>query len=174
MSNELHRQRMRDLIDFAATSFTKPIPSPFASSIYHSDGELIAQEHNSVIEENDPTRHGEMNAIRTAARIVASRSVEEKLNSRTFAGYTIYTTGEPCCMCMAACIWCGFDTVVFGMPTIGGYDEFWPQPLDVTSQELVERVKCSKPCEVIGPVELGHAQWLFNEWRSHMATRGLL
>lgn len=77
---------------------------PFGAVIVRN-GAAAARGRNMGVKSNDPTAHGEMVAIRN---FVASHPAAE-LN-----GATIYTTGEPCPMCMGAIIWCGFSRVVYG------------------------------------------------------------
>ena len=79
---------------------------PFGAVIVR-DGRVVARGHNSGVRLGDPTAHGEMMAIRD----FISRHPAEELKSAT-----IYTTGEPCPMCMGALIWCGVRRVVFAAP----------------------------------------------------------
>lgn len=67
-------------------------------------GELVARGHNRTAPDRDPTAHGEMTAIRAALRAHGPEAL---------AGATLYTTGEPCCMCMGAILWCGITRVVY-------------------------------------------------------------
>jgi tRNA(adenine34) deaminase len=76
---------------------------PFGTVIVR-DGEVIARGRNRGRELGDPTDHGEMDAIR---RCIADRG------SQAMRGATLYTSGEPCAMCMGAIIWCGFGRLVF-------------------------------------------------------------
>ena len=76
---------------------------PFGAIIEQS-GRVLAKGHNSGKTANDPTAHGEIMAIRD---FVAEHPANE------LEGATIYTTGEPCPMCMAAIIWTGLSRVVF-------------------------------------------------------------
>src|SRR6516162_834743 len=76
---------------------------PFGAVIVH-DGEVLAKGRNLGKLEHDPTAHGEMVAIREFLRTHGP----EKLKSTT-----LYTSGEPCCMCMGAIIWCGISRLVF-------------------------------------------------------------
>ena len=76
---------------------------PFGAVIV-SNGAIVARGHNQGVRLNDPTAHGEMMAIRD----FISRHPAEHLQSAT-----IYTTGEPCPMCMGALVWCGVRRVVF-------------------------------------------------------------
>ena len=68
------------------------------------DGKVIARAGNRVIAEHDPTAHGEIVAIR---RFLA------KYGPDKLKGTTLYTSGEPCVMCMGAIVWCGIGRVVF-------------------------------------------------------------
>ena len=79
---------------------------PFGAVIVR-DGDIVARGHNSGVRLNDPTAHGEMMAIRD----FISRHPAKELMSAT-----MYTTGEPCPMCMGALIWCGVRRVVFAAP----------------------------------------------------------
>ena len=77
---------------------------PFGAVIV-KDGEIIATGHNCVLKNNDSTCHGEIDAIRKA---------EEKLCTYDLSGCEIYTTGEPCPMCLAAILWANIKKVYYG------------------------------------------------------------
>lgn len=68
------------------------------------DGEIIGEGANRVVAENDPTWHGEIEAIRNACR---------KVGSFKLPGATLYTSAEPCPMCMAASYWAGIERVFY-------------------------------------------------------------
>ena len=76
---------------------------PFGAVIV-KDGIVISKGHNTVLKDNDPTCHGEMQAIRKACK---------KLHTFDLSGCEIYTTGEPCPMCMAAIYWARPKAVYF-------------------------------------------------------------
>ncbi|MGH6850551.1 MAG: nucleoside deaminase [Methylocella sp.] len=76
---------------------------PFGAIIVR-DGAVLSTGRNLGRTTNDPTAHAEMVAIR---RFVAVRPAEE------LKGTTLYTSGEPCPMCMGAILWCGIGRVVF-------------------------------------------------------------
>ena len=68
---------------------------PFGAVIV-KDGEIIASAHNTVIESIDATAHAEVNAIRLAS---------QKLKTHDLSGCVLYTSAEPCPMCLSAIIW---------------------------------------------------------------------
>ena len=76
---------------------------PFGAIIVR-DGKVIARGGNHGRSHSDPTAHGEMVAIRNAV---------ESPGSEALKGATLYTTGEPCPMCMGAIIWCHIGRVVY-------------------------------------------------------------
>ena len=77
---------------------------PFGAVIV-KDGVVVAKGHNQVIKNNDPTCHGEIMAIHKACK---------KLGTFDLSGCEIYTTGEPCPMCMAAILWANIEKVFYG------------------------------------------------------------
>lgn len=76
---------------------------PFGAVITRND-EVLARGHNLGIQQQDPTAHGEMVTIRN---FLAKHGPEE------LKGTTLYTSGEPCAMCMGAIVWCGITRVVY-------------------------------------------------------------
>ena len=77
---------------------------PFGCVIV-KDGEIIGKGHNEVVKRKDPTCHGEIMAIHEASRT---------LDSFDLSGCELYTTGEPCPMCMGAILWANIDRVYYG------------------------------------------------------------
>jgi tRNA(Arg) A34 adenosine deaminase TadA len=78
--------------------------SPFGSVIIRA-GEIVAATHNTVWRDGDPTAHAEINCIRTAARVLRTIALN---------GCTLFSTTEPCPMCLSAIHWSKIDRVVFG------------------------------------------------------------
>jgi tRNA(Arg) A34 adenosine deaminase TadA len=81
----------------------RPADFPFGAVIVR-DGSVIARGRNLGRTTDDPTAHGEMVAIR---RCVADHG------SAALRGSTLYTSGEPCAMCMGAILWCHMGRLVF-------------------------------------------------------------
>lgn len=77
---------------------------PFGSIVVR-DGEVIGMGHNKVLKEHDPVRHGEIVAIEQAC---------DKIGSYDLSGCELYTTGEPCTMCLCACLWANIKRVYYG------------------------------------------------------------
>ncbi|MDE6343197.1 MAG: nucleoside deaminase [Muribaculaceae bacterium] len=77
---------------------------PFGAVIAR-DGEIIATGVNRVTSEHDPTSHAEVNAIRNACR---------KLNTHDLSGCEIYTSCQPCPMCLGAIYWAHIDKIYYG------------------------------------------------------------
>lgn len=77
---------------------------PFGAVIV-KDSKIIASSHNKVLLNNNPTCHGEIEAIKEACN---------KLNTYDLKGCELYTTGEPCHMCLCACMWANIDKIYYG------------------------------------------------------------
>lgn len=77
---------------------------PFGSIIV-KNGRIIGKGHNQVVILNDPTCHGEMQAIRDACKNIGSFDLNNCI---------LYTTGEPCHMCLTACMWANISKVYYG------------------------------------------------------------
>lgn len=77
---------------------------PFGAVIIDKSGNIIGEGHNEVTVNNDPTAHAEIVAIRRACQTSNNFSLE---------GCTIYTSCEPCPMCLAACYWARLDKIYY-------------------------------------------------------------
>ena len=121
---------------------------PFGAVIV-KEGKVISKAHNSVIKKNDPTCHGEMEAIRKATK---------KLKSFDLSGCEIYTTGYPCPMCFCAILWANIDKVYYGCNTtdteiIGFRDKAFEENIPnkkISICEEIDRKECLKLYEDYG------------------------
>ena len=77
---------------------------PFGTVIV-KDGKIVGRGHNCVLLLNDPTCHGEVAAIRDAGK---------NLGTFDLSGCELYTTGEPCHMCLCACMWANISKIYYG------------------------------------------------------------
>ncbi len=96
---------MRLAIEKARKTMTEDLGGPFGAAIVSDTGEILAVASNTVLGDNDPTAHAEINAIRQAAR---------KLGSYDLSGCTLYTTAHPCPMCLGAIIWANIKRIRYG------------------------------------------------------------
>ena len=90
---------------------------PFGAVIIKDD-KIIASAHNQVLKSKDPTAHAEINVIREASRV---------LDSFDLSDCVLYTTCEPCPMCLGAIFWARIKTVYYGATkedaASGGFDD---------------------------------------------------
>jgi len=93
--NNNDQKFMKRAIELAEKGMNKNAGGPFGCVIV-KDGTILSEGHNSVTSTNDPTAHAEVVAIRKAC---------EKLGSFQLEGCTIYTSCEPCPMCLGAIYW---------------------------------------------------------------------
>ena len=134
-------KRMRGLAAWTALTLETPSPVPFGAEIVSSkNGERLMRALNAVGPEHDPSAHAEVRTIRLACKSIGSYSLR---------GYTLYTTCEPCAMCMACALWARLDRVVYGA-TIADAARFVHQ-ISIPATEVAKRSDMT--CIVDGPVE---------------------
>jgi len=99
----MHEQYLRRAIELAVENVQSGRGGPFGAVIVR-DGEEIAEGCNSVTSEKDPTAHAEVEAIRAACKV---------LDRFDLKGCTIYSSCEPCPMCLGAIYWARLDALYF-------------------------------------------------------------
>lgn len=114
---------------------------PFGAVIV-KDGKVVAKGHNQVVKNNDPTLHGEVDAIRKACK---------KLDTFDLTGCELYTTAEPCPMCLGAILWANISKVYYGCnqsdtDNIGFRDKVFYETLNQKENKIIEfdREDCLK------------------------------
>ncbi len=95
---------LRRAIALATANVTSGRGGPFGAVVVRA-GKIVGEGANSVTAANDPTAHAEVNAIRAAAK---------GLGTFTLAGCDLYTSCEPCPMCLAAAYWARLDAIYYG------------------------------------------------------------
>ena len=95
---------MQEAIRLSFETMRNNTGGPFGAVIV-KDGKIIARGFNKVVSTNDPTAHAEVVAIREACKV---------LNNFQLDGCELYTSCEPCPMCMAAIYWARPDKVYYG------------------------------------------------------------
>jgi tRNA(Arg) A34 adenosine deaminase TadA len=152
-ASDADRERMRALARWTALTFDTPNPVPYGAEIVNTmSGKRLMRAANAVGPGHDPSAHGEIHAIRLACA---------KLKSASLKGYALYTTCEPCAMCMACCLWAGLDRVVYGA-TIADASRFGNQ-IQIPAAEVARRGDMT--CVVDGPVEEEACLALFTDKR---------
>ncbi len=96
-----HRRHIDRALELARAGMEQGAGYPFGAVIVR-DGDVVAEAHNRVLVNHDPTAHAEIEAIRLAG---------ERLRTHELTGLVIYASGEPCPMCLAAIYWAGIETV---------------------------------------------------------------
>ena len=114
---------------------------PFGAVVV-KDGRIVGRGHNRVLYKKDPTCHGEMEAIRDACK---------NLGTHDLTGCQLYTTAEPCPMCLGGILWSNIQEVYFGCDRIdtdriGFWDDVFYEYLDgkndILSIRQIDHEKC--------------------------------
>ena len=138
--SKIDEERMREIYEFTARTMKTSNPVPFGGLIVHTKtGERLMRAVNATRKDNDPSSHGETRTVRLACK---------KLKKPNLSGYTMYSTCEPCPMCMANALWAGLDRVVYGA-TIADANRWVPQ-IHIDAKEVARRSDLH--CVVDGPV----------------------
>lgn len=121
-----HETYMRIAIQLSERNVKGADGGPFGAVIV-KDGQIIASSANKVVQQNDPTAHAEVSAIRLAC---------QQLGTYTLEGCVIYTSCEPCPMCLGAIYWAHIDAIYYGNTKadaayIGFDDHFIYQELEL-------------------------------------------
>ncbi len=95
---------MKVASDLAAQNLEANSGGPFGACVV-KDGRIIGRGRNHVLENNDPTAHGEIMAIRDAC---------SNIGSYDLSGCVLYTSAYPCPMCMSAIVWANIKEICYG------------------------------------------------------------
>ena len=141
---------MREAIALSEES-VQCVGGPFGAVVVR-DGEIIARGANSVTLRNDPTAHAEVTAIRAACAALANFKLD---------GCDLYTSCEPCPMCLSAAYWAGIRHIYYGTnrtdaAAIGFDDSF-----------IYDQISLPPSSRTIGatPLLRGEALEAFRLWR---------
>lgn len=120
-----HEKFMKMAIKLSEQNVLETAGGPFGAVIV-KDGKVVAKSANKVTSTNDPTAHAEVSAIRIACK---------KLKSYDLSGCIVYTSCEPCPMCLSAIYWAKIDAIYFAntkddAANIGFSDKFIYDELD--------------------------------------------
>ena len=101
--NNSHEKFMNLAIALSEKNVTEGLGGPFGAVVV-KDGKIIAKSGNKVTTTNDPTAHAEVSAIRLACK---------KLKTFDLSGCVVYTSCEPCPMCLSAIYWARIETIYY-------------------------------------------------------------
>jgi tRNA(Arg) A34 adenosine deaminase TadA len=104
MEMQGHEKFMRIAIELSEQNVNELTGGPFGAVIV-KDGVVVASSANKVVQQNDPTAHAEISAIRLAC---------QRLGTHNLEGCIIYTSCEPCPMCLGAIYWARIDMIYYG------------------------------------------------------------
>ncbi len=104
MNENVHEAFMRKAIDWAVKGKNTKGGGAFGA-VLTKDGEIIAEGHNRVGATTDCTQHAELAVIQKACK---------KLKSKSLSGCILYTSCEPCLMCLGTTRWAELDAVYYG------------------------------------------------------------
>ncbi len=119
-----HTELLRLAVDLAHANRQRG-GRPFGA-VLARDGEVIATGINDIVHTHDPSAHAEMQALRAGTRRQASPSL---------AGCTLYASGHPCPMCLAALVMAGAEQVFFA------FDNADAQPYGLSSEGAYQRLR---------------------------------
>jgi tRNA(Arg) A34 adenosine deaminase TadA len=145
---------MRRAVEISGEKMRAGEGGPFGAVVV-KDGKVIGMGHNKVTSSNDPTAHAEVTAIRDAC---------QNLNTFNLQGAEIYTSCEPCPMCLSAIYWARLDRIFYAnsredAARIGFDDAFL---YDEVGKDPAAR---SLPMEHVEVVE---AAEIFEEWHNKL------
>lgn len=150
---------MLDLAKATARQLGTARQTPFCADVVETaSGKRLVRRLNAVAREHDTSSHAEVRALRAATK---------KLKTLSLRGYTLYTTCEPCPMCMANALWAGVDRVVYGA-TIGDAARHCNQ-IYIYAKDMIK--KSDLVCEVVGPVARAECVAIFEDPRMQAAMK---
>ena len=124
---------------------------PYGAAIV-KDGAIVVKGFNTATRDRDTTAHAEVNVIRAAIKAIPGLSLR---------GYTLYTSSEPCPMCMGAIIWAAVSRVVFGASIQQLIDVGQPQ-INTSSEALIKTAFIN--VELTGGVLAAEALKVVRDW----------
>ncbi len=145
---------MEEAVRLALKGMRKGRGGPFGAVVVKG-GKIVGKSYNRGFQKCDPTAHAEVEAIRDACK---------NLRTTELAGCTIYSTGEPCPMCMAAIYWAQMDGVVFAnskeLSLNTGFDD--------TKIYAELALPWKQRALSMSQLELDSAKEAFKEWQDRM------
>ncbi len=153
VGNDDDRRWLNRAVELAAHNVSLD-GGPFGSVVVR-DGKGIAEAANRVIRDLDPTAHAEMIAIREACKV---------LQTHDLSGCVLYSSCEPCPMCLTAAMWARVDRVVFAadhaQAAAAGFD-------DELFYEMLAKPREGWAVPLVQQLPLPHDNAPFDAWSAH-------
>ncbi len=148
---EQHKKFMQRAIELSHTNMNNNCGGPFGAVIV-KDNKIIGEGANNVTSKNDPTAHAEIVAIRNACQNIGDFSLK---------GCTIYTSCEPCPMCLAAIYWARIDRVFYANTQKDAAN------IDFDDEFLYQQIALPAKARTLPSLELmrEEAVKVFQEWQ---------
>lgn len=148
---QIENQFLNTSIEISKKNMLANLGGPFGAVIV-KNGQIISEGSNLVTSTNDPTAHAEVTAIRNACK---------NLNTFDLAGCEIYSSCEPCPMCLSAIYWARLDKIYFAnsrqdAADIGFDDDFIYQEIPKNISD--RKIQCVH-------VQSDFAKSVFTEWQ---------
>lgn len=139
-------------IELSEYNIKQGLGGPFGAVIV-KDGIVVASSANKVIPENDPTAHAEVSAIRLACK---------QLGTYNLSGCEIYTSCEPCPMCLGAIYWARIDKIYYANTKADAAD------IGFDDHFIYNEIECSMEDRKLPFIQLLHEEALtvFKQWRT--------
>jgi len=147
-----HESFMREAIRLASENIKSGKGGPFGCVVVRN-GEIIARAANSVTSSNDPTAHAEVNAIRMAC---------EFLNTFQLSDCEIYTSCEPCPMCLGALYWARPKAIYYGATKNDAAETGFDDSFIYSQLELPSHKRSIPQFQLLDTEALAP----FNEWKT--------
>lgn len=145
MNEENINDIMQKAVERARKTMNNNEGGPFGAVIVDKNNEIVSIASNQVLKKNDPTAHAEVEAIREACK---------KLGTHNLEGCTIYSSCEPCPMCLSAIIWANIKTLYYGATKIDAanigfrdsmiYDFFEKKDKQILNVKEIDNKECIK------------------------------
>ena len=150
MNKEADQEFMALAIELSAKALDDDVGGPFGAIVVR-DGQVVGRGRNRVLADGDPTAHAEVLAIRDATRSIGDHRL---------TGCVVYTSSEPCPMCLAALYWARVDRVLYANlrseAAAIGFDDEWLY-LELAAEMSDRRLPISRWSSA-------EARAVFNQW----------
>lgn len=157
-----HEEYMRAAIEMGKLQPSNPYGAVIVNT---TTGEVVCRGVNNHA--NNPTFHGEMQAINDCARTWPQLKGDGA--KAEWAKLVLYTTAEPCPMCMAAIEWCGMPHMYYGTG-LWELEKMGLHQIDVESRYISSKKNFGTPCQITGGILSDITNKMFEASKNHTAN----